>query len=174
MEKQEREEFQKKLDAEKARADALDVQVKEFNDQKAALEAAKVKAESDAADEKLRSEIKEFLAANGKNLKIIDELNVPELMFQVAKAQGAIEFKNGDKTETKSLRTVFEDFIKGLPTVQLGESKEFQKQEESPKGVIELADKYVADHPKEFSKMEKAVARSKALQLYFANKIKFN
>ena len=161
----------------------LEAQNKEFadakkasDDAKAAADADKVKAEADAADVKLRSDIKEFLDKNGKGLKVIDEMNVPELMFQLAKSSGVVEFKSGDQTVQKTLLAVFQDLLIKIPTVQLGEAKEFVNKEtpaDNRSQVVRDAEQYVKTHPKEFADLDAERAINRALYWHSVDKIKF-
>lgn len=142
---------------------ALEIQNKEFAEKEriateaqAKADAEALKAKNDAADETLRTEIKTFCEdtckTSGKSMSFIEDLKIPDLMFGIAKAQGTIEFGEGDKKENKTLLAVFQDVLTKLPGVQFGEMPGFEnKSEAKPRPMLELAKEYVQAHHAEFA-----------------------
>ncbi|CAK0766268.1 hypothetical protein CCP3SC15_3430003 [Gammaproteobacteria bacterium] len=153
-----------KEDGYKQKIADLEANVQEFADLKAAEEEKRVKAEQEARDASIKAEIKSFLDANGKNLKITEEMQLPELMFQIAKTQATIDFSG----EKKSLLVVFQELLTKLPTVQLGESKEFNEQGAKPDNrpaIIKAAEEFYEKNTKEFAGLDKAQVVAKILRM---------
>ena len=148
-------EFEDKIAAQEAK-------IKEFAEKERVAAEAKAKAEQDAADEKLRTEIKEFCEAlrkEGKYVKADDEAKLPEEMFKAAKA-------GADYKKLVGTRGVI---------VPVGEMKEFNenKTTDTRSDVIKSAEQYVKDHPKEFAELDPAIRTARAVYLHSVDKIKF-
>ena len=144
---------------------AQEAQIKEFADnEKAALE-VKAKAEADAADEKIRGEIKVFcdqMKTEGKYVEADEKAGLPELMFTLA--------KNGKS---------YKEFFNGRQIVpvgiQPGIDDQPDKKTDTRSQVIVNAELYVKDHlkDKEFAGMSLAEATNRAVYLHSTGKIKF-
>lgn len=162
--KEQEQKYQSEIADLTAQVATLTQQAQEFSEQKRVAEEAKLFADQAVVDANLRAEIKSFLDANAKNLKIVDELKLSEVMFQIAKANTQVDL--GDSQ--KPLFVVFQEMLTRLPSVQLGEAKEFQTlpvEKELRMKVLVDAEKYVKSHPKEFADMKIDTAVSRALYL---------
>ena len=140
----------------------LEAQVAEFSAKEKAAEDARKAAETAAADEKIRGEIKIFCETaktEGKWIPAFDEAKLPEKMFAMAKA--GIDYK---------------EFFK-VPVVPMGiqpgiDANPDTKTDVRP-DVIRQASQYVKDHPKEFAGLNESDATNRAVYLQQTGKIKF-
>lgn len=148
----------------------LEAKVKEFADKETieaekvkVAEEARVKAEADAKDTVLKEEIKSFCdnaVRENKMTPAMREKDEP-IMFELGKSS---------ESAMKSFKEKYSSVI-----VPLGEVADVNKKltNDTRPQVIINAEKYVENHPKEFAKMEKELAVSRAIFLHSTGKIKF-
>lgn len=146
---------------------ALDAQVKEFSAAKEKFDKEKADAEARAADEKLKGDIKEFCDKNNLNTKKAEDAKVQDVLYGAAKVSA--EFFESTKSAILA-------FAKA-DAVTPGVSPEFAKEQPKPDGrpeVFKNAEKYVADHPKEFAELKSAQEKiNRAVSLRAQGKIRF-
>jgi len=145
---------------------ALNAQVKEFAEAKEKADKEKADAEAKAADDKIRAEVKEFCEKEKLNTKKAEDAKVQDVLYAAAKVSP--EFYESTKTAILAFAKT-----EAVPT---GISPEFGK-DVKPDGrpeVFKNAEKYVADHPKEFAELKSAQEKiNRAVSLRAQGKIRF-
>lgn len=163
MDTKEKKDYQDKIDA-------LDAQVKEFqekerlaNETKAAADLAAQQAANAAAEEARKLEIKTFCETAIAGNKMTPAMREKDEPIMVGLA----------KTSPEALRSFQEKYAN--PVVPLGVTTAIDQNQTTDKRsqVMVKAEKYVKDHPAEFAGLAAADATNRAFYLFSMGKIKF-
>jgi hypothetical protein len=130
-------------------------------------------AEEKVADDKLKSEIKDFCEKNKLNTKKMDDLHLQDVMFATAKANQTLEFGDKKQTLLESLQAIAVNIAPGVQPGDMNKEFAVEKDDDTRPEVIKRAEKYVKDHPKEFAGKAPAEALSWALTQHGNRAIKF-
>jgi hypothetical protein len=147
-----------------------ETKLKEFAEKERTANEAKLQAEKTAAEEVKRVEIKTFCdtaVSENRMSPAMRQANEP-IMFEMAKANLKIKRTEKDKdgkdveVEVPALQVFQEQFAK-KGVVTLGKLDIPEEKPEQNDGKIARAEKYIKDHPTEFSELSHAQALRKAL-----------
>jgi hypothetical protein len=163
------------MDAEKEKQlnetiEGLQKKVTEFTELLDKEKADKLAIELEAADKVLRSEIAQFCEKNELSTKLHKDMKLEELMFNVAKVQQTVEFG----IQKKPLIDVLKDIVIAMKAVPPSGSVDFAEDPNSKKtelSIMEFAERYVKDNPKEFEGVIHEQAVGKVVQKVISGKM---
>ena len=179
---------QKESDMDKEKEEAMQKEIADLKKQNAEFSTAKIEADKvlvEASDKALRAEIHSFCETNKLNTNKYKEMKIEDVFFAAAKANQTVEFAGKDKdgkgtVEKRPLLAVLQELSKTfqIASPTEGEIGAFGKplphEKTGTNARLDMAEKYVKEHPAEFSEHKEMIQKvAAALRMEANSQIKF-